>query len=235
MIRKILRVRRQADPSSEPYWEDFIYETEYLSATVAGALLELTEERRLQNSSQRLPYRPVVWEHSCFQKKCGACAMVIDGKPRLACDTKLIECKGETVTLEPLRKFRVIEDLRVDRSSMMDRLKTLSVWLENDAKTSGEKTAFEASKCLQCGLCLEVCPNFYPEGKFGGMAAMAPLARLIAKSADGQRKDIRKAYRKGVYSGCGKSLACRDICPAGIEIEDLLIKSTAAAVWNRWR
>ncbi|MDR2795780.1 MAG: fumarate reductase iron-sulfur subunit, partial [Spirochaetaceae bacterium] len=29
------------------------------------------------------------WECSCLQKKCGACAMLINNTPALACDTKL--------------------------------------------------------------------------------------------------------------------------------------------------
>ena len=233
-MKKILHIRRQETPEGEAYWEDYLYESSNESATVASALRELDASARVPEAGEK-PYRPIAWEHSCLQKKCGACAMVIDGTPRLACDTRLSECRKETVTIEPLRKFPVIEDLRVDRSVMMDRLKTLSVWFEEDAKETGEQMAFEASKCLQCGLCLEVCPNFYSEGPFGGMASMASLSRLIAKLPESQRKTISKSYRKAVYNGCGKSLACRDICPAGIDIEDLLVKSNAAAVWRRWK
>ena len=66
------------------------------------------------------------------------------------------------------------------------------------------------------------------------MAAMAPLSRLIARLPEEQRKQTARNYKKGVYSGCGKSLACRDVCPAEIKIDELLVKSNAAAVWNRW-
>ena len=233
-MKKTIRILRRESYRSEPYWEDYLFENVNEASTIASVLMSLEEKDRVQTESMR-PFRPIAWECSCLQKKCGACAMVIGGKPALACDTKLSECSGETVTVEPLRKFKVIEDLRVDRSEMMERLKTLSVWFEDDAKTTGEKTAFEASRCLQCGLCLEVCPNFYSEGKFGGMAAMAPLSRLIAKLPDGQRKSVSKNYEKAVYNGCGKSLACRDICPAEIDLEKLLVKSNAAAVWRRWK
>jgi succinate dehydrogenase / fumarate reductase iron-sulfur subunit len=160
--------------------------------------------------------------------------MVINGKPALACDTFLKEIPGEKITLEPLRKFPVVEDLVVDRSIMMENLKALSVWLNEDAQLHSEEMAFEASVCLQCGLCLEVCPNFAQGGSFGGMAAMNPLAHLIANSPREGRKAVAKSYRRGVFNGCGKSLACRNICPAGIRIEGLLVKSNAAAVWGRW-
>jgi succinate dehydrogenase / fumarate reductase iron-sulfur subunit len=60
------------------------------------------------------------------------------------------------------------------------------------------------------------------------------LSRLIARLPKEQRKQIAGSYKKGVYNGCGKSLACRDVCPAEIKIDELLVKSNAAAVWNRW-
>ena len=41
-----------------------------------------------------------------------------------------------------------------------------------------------------------------------------------------------KRYRRLVYEGCGKSLACKDICPAGIDVERLMVASSAAAVWK---
>lgn len=230
-MKKILHIRRQTSPKDAPYWEDYRYETEEPAATVATALREIGEEERISGS---VPYRPIVWEHSCLQKKCGACAMVIDGRPALACDTRLADLKKEKITVAPLGKFPVISDLLVDRTVMMERLGAIESWFKGDAQVKNERRAFEASKCLQCGLCLEVCPNFYAEGSFGGMAAMAPLARILSKAPDEQKKSAAMHYRKAVYEGCGKSLACRDICPAGIDIGMLLSKSNAAAVWNRW-
>ena len=161
--------------------------------------------------------------------------MVINKTPALACNTRLSEISTDVIRLEPLRKFPVIEDLLVDRSVMMQNLRRLSVWLEEEARTGSEEMAFEAARCLQCGLCLEVCPNFAAGGAFAGMAAMAPMSRLIARLSEGERKRIARAYQKGVYSGCGKSLACRDICPAQLPIEELLVRSNAACVWKRWK
>jgi succinate dehydrogenase / fumarate reductase iron-sulfur subunit len=229
-MKKSLHILRRENAKSSPYWEDFLYETQEENDTVATALRAIAGAAQKEGDQ-----RPVAWESSCLQKRCGACAMVINGKPALACDTFLKEIPGEKITLEPLRKFPVVEDLVVDRSIMMENLKALSVWLNEDAQLHSEEMAFEASVCLQCGLCLEVCPNFAPGGSFGGMAAMNPLAHLIANSPREGRKAVAKSYRRGVFNGCGKSLACRNICPAGIRIERLLVKSNAAAVWGRWR
>ncbi len=218
-MEKILRIKKQSSPDSSPFWEDFTYEAVNASDTVATALSTL----------------PVSWEHSCLQRRCGACAMVINGVPRLACGTRLSELKGGIVTVEPLRKFPVIKDLIVDRQAMMDSLQNLSVWFESEASVpddSAEKMAFEASRCLQCGICLEVCPNYYPGGTFGGMAAMGSLARLISRLPPQQKKSIRKSYKNGVYEGCGKSLSCQNVCPAGIDIENLLVRCASRIIWR---
>ena len=103
----------------------------------------------------------------------------------------------------------------------------------DDAATSAEATTFEAAQCLQCGLCLEVCPNFAVGESFGGMAAMTSLTRLLAKEGQTRQKKIRSDYQRHVYEGCGKSLACRDVCPGNLDMERLLARSNGAAIWRR--
>jgi succinate dehydrogenase / fumarate reductase iron-sulfur subunit len=137
--------------------------------------------------------------------------------------------------LEPLKKFPVIEDLIVDRSIMFENLKRLKIWLEEKIKNDGAEDAYDASRCLQCGCCLEVCPNFAAGGKFAGMSAGVPAARLLSECSDAQKREISDMYKRNIYAGCGKSLSCHGICPAGIDIEHLLVKSNAIAVWKRHR
>jgi succinate dehydrogenase / fumarate reductase iron-sulfur subunit len=221
-------IRRQKSPDDKPYIQSILFETDDENMTVAAALNKINETAD----------SPVKWECSCMQKKCGACAMVINGVPRLACGALLSEFakKGiiKIVKLEPLKKFPVVADLIVDRSIMMKNLKEMQIWFESAAKTENKKDiSYEASRCLQCGCCLEVCPNFYPEGEFFGMSAAVPASRIIADMPENQKKEIQEMYRKNIYEGCGKSLACRNICPAGIDIDKLLVNSNAAAVWKR--
>ncbi len=210
MISKILRIRRHKKHEDTSYMEDYDYKTDNDDATIATALMTL----------------PVTWEHSCLQKKCGGCAMVINKHPALACDTYLRDIKSKVITIEPLSKFPVVEDLMVDRSSMMTDLVSASAWLEEEAESNDEELIYEASKCLQCGLCLEVCPNYCTDGSFKGMAMATPLSKLIHLSEnESENKRLLRSYKVAVYRGCGKSLACRDICPAGIDIDRLLVKS----------
>lgn len=232
MIR--IEIRRCAQIDARPYIQTFLYEPESPADTVATALTRLNAREKLEDETGA-PAEPIRWECSCLQKKCGACAMVINGIPALACDAPLRNYKGK-LRLEPLRKFPVIADLIVDRSAMMQNLADMRVWLQEKARLNEKAVdaGYEGSRCLQCGLCLEVCPNFDPEGRFAGMAAAIPLSRLLAEMAPAERKSAARTYRDRVFEGCGKSLACRDVCPAGIEIDELLARSNAAAVWNHW-
>ena len=224
MITLKLEILRRKNPEDVPHWESYDYQTEDETANIAVALTELNH--KIEN--------PVRWECSCLQKKCGACAMVIQNRPRLACDTPLKEfSKAGTVRIEPLRKFPVVADLIVDRSILFQNLETMKVWFAEEAKTKGSQMAYEASRCLQCGCCLEICPNFYAGGTFSGMSAMLPTARLLTALPESQKKELCRAYRKYIYEGCGKSLACRNVCPAGIEIDKLMVNSNAVAVWKR--
>lgn len=230
----ILRMDRE---KRIPYHQMIPFETEDERETVATALTAINAAPDVLDSTGN-PVAPIVWECSCLQKKCGACAMRINGKPALACDAKLRDLtdrKSSVITLEPLRKFPVIADLMVDRSIMYENLKQIGVWLRDVANLTQDKyeLAYEGSRCLQCGCCLEICPNFYAGGTFAGTAGFVPTVRLISELSGKERREVKRAYRKYIYNGCGKSLACRDICPAGIDVENLLVNSNAIAVWKR--
>ena len=162
--------------------------------------------------------------------------MLVNGVPRAACDVRLSELRGELVTLAPLRKFPVVADLVVDRQAVFGRLREVELWLEDEVGLPAGRrgsVAYEASRCLECGCCLEVCPNFAADGPFGGMATMVPFARLLAETTGADRARLAAQYRASVFAGCGKSLACRNVCPAKIDIAGLMARSNAAAIWRR--
>ncbi len=152
--------------------------------------------------------------------------MIINGKPTLACGVFLREAgaKGR-ITVAPLSKFPLVKDLQVDRSSMFEMLKHARVWVEEkDSDTSSQDapSLFKAGQCLLCGCCLEICPNFLADSTFGGAAFMANAYKAISQSPEGQKKkDLKKTYIDHFYSGCGQSLSCADICPAGVPLEEI--------------
>jgi len=233
-MKYLLEIKRKRSQQESSFWQCFQYETEMPNATVATALTELNRTVPLKDERGE-ECEPIIWECSCLQKKCGACAMVINGQPCLACDMVLKELKTQRIRIEPLRKFPVIADLMVDRQKMMDNLKELQLWLTEDTMAAEKKNdlLYEASRCLQCGCCLEVCPNFSVDGDFFGMAAMVPASRLLQEMPASESGALRKAYGKKIYNGCGKSLACRNICPAGLDIDALMVNSNAVMLWKK--
>ncbi len=203
-------------------WQDFSYTASDDRDTVITALLAIGE---------------VEFECSCLQKKCGACAVVVNSRPMLACDARLIEVadKKSVIRVTPLKKFPGVRDLIVDRSIMRENLKTIRGWLDAEAvhRDRYYGLSYDSSRCMQCGICLEVCPNFCAGSKFMGTASAAVLTRLLSELPVEERGLLEKNFREHVYAGCGKSLACRDICPAGIDVDGMLAASVAMAVWKR--
>ena len=230
-MKVVLNIKRRKAREDKPYQQRIEFSCEEEKMTVALALRKINGGGFLDEKG--LTVEPVRFEEGCGQKRCGACAMLINGIPSLACDTILKD--GEEFFLEPLKKFPVVSDLLVDRSIMMDNLKTLKLWAEEGAGVSGREfeNAYEASLCLQCGCCLEACPNYYSGGSFFSAAAFAPQARLLSSLSNSQRAEVRKLYREHVYRGCGKSLACEKVCPARLPLDRLLSRSNAVKVWHR--
>ena len=232
----MLRILRSPRGGGAPFWQTFRYALESEGDTVATALCALNGRSHLTDADGR-PAEAIEWECSCLQKKCGACAMVINGRPRLACEAKLTSLGEGPIRVEPLRKFPVICDLVVDRSILFENLKTLRLWLESDAALDDrdQALAYEASECLQCGCCLEICPNFYPGGAFYGMATVPLTTRLLTEMDASVCRSLAKQYVKHTFEGCGRSLACKDVCPRNIDTEKLMVNANALALWKRKR
>lgn len=228
-----MRIKRQNSFEAEAFYQTILCDCD-AETNIATLLREINAEEVLD--IEGIPVGEIAWECSCLQKKCGACAMRINGVPRLACDTKIGDLKSKTVTLEPLKKFPVVRDLIVDRSVLRENLIALHNWLESEA-TKSRKTvdlAYDASRCIQCGCCLEVCPNFTAGESFFGAAAFVPASRILSQLPKGKKNDLVQEYGKHIYNGCGKSLSCHDICPVGIDVEHKLSNSNAVAVWKRF-
>src|SRR3954471_10537607 len=50
---------------------------------------------------------------SCRVGMCGTCAMRINWQPRLACQTRVLTLKSDTIVVEPLSNLPVMKDLVV--------------------------------------------------------------------------------------------------------------------------
>lgn len=230
----IIEIKRQEDVKSSAYFQSIRLTPKKENLTVASLLREINANPDIRDTEGE-PVSYISWECSCLQKKCGACAILVNGRPRLACDTFIRDyMKKDRLTLAPLSKFPIIKDLIVDRSILYNNLRDIKNYLEEEVRLTDKNTdtAYEASRCLMCGCCLEVCPNFYVGGDFYGAASFVPATRLITAAGRGGAEELKREYREHIYKGCGKSLACKDICPAGIDMDKMLSKSNEVAVWK---
>lgn len=164
--------------------------------------------------------------------------MVINGKPRQAC-TALIDKLEQPIRVEPMSTFPVIRDLIVDRSRMFEALKRVKAWIPIDGTydlgpgprmaENKRQEAYELSKCMTCGVCLEACPNVNDRTDFIGPAAISQVRLFNSHPTGAMHKEERldALMEDGGIEGCGNSQNCVRVCPKGIPL------TTSIAVINR--
>ncbi len=217
-----VRILRQLTPTSPTRWEGFNVDvTDDMS--IAGLLDHINYNDDIFDDQGNLTTR-IGWECSCLQGACGACAMVVNDQPVLACETFVRDLRGSTIEIRPLRKFPVVHDLIVDRSSIHENLTSANVCIESyDPNETGsqaklvkrQRHQYEIAKCLKCGLCLEVCPNYTNGLTFFG-ALFANDCYLVAMRNKSKAAEIKALYGEHFGRDCSKALSCMDVCPAQI-------------------
>ena len=209
-----VKILRQRSPFSEPYWQTFSYDGP-ADASVASLLDDLNYRDDIVDVEGN-PAPRISWECSCLQGMCGGCAMVINRRPALACETFLRDL-GPEIVIEPLSKFPTISDLVVDRGIIQQMLLKTDSFIGEYKPSPAKEYAhqYAAAKCLKCGLCLEVCPNYVKGETFFG-AAFANDCYLIATRSGKFDRSIEKEYAEHFARGCSKALSCMDVCPMHI-------------------
>ncbi|WP_418403743.1 4Fe-4S dicluster domain-containing protein, partial [Blautia sp.] len=123
-----------------------------------------------------------------------------------------------------------------DRSILFENLKKLNLWLESEAYMNPwtHEPRYQSARCLMCGCCLEVCPNFSANGTFAGAVAAVNAFRILNEEQEiSHRNEVSTQYKENYFEGCGKSLACHNICPIGLPVEELIVRSNSVAIWGR--
>ncbi|MFC0522408.1 succinate dehydrogenase iron-sulfur subunit [Pontibacillus salicampi] len=222
-----LIITRQDDPESAPYEETF-HVPYRNNMNVISALMEI---RRNPVNANGQDTTPVYWDMGCLEEVCGACSMVINGKPRQSC-TALVDQLEQPVRLAPMTTFPVTRDLAVDRSRMFDALKQVKAWVPIDGTydlgpgpkmpENRRQWAYELSKCMTCGVCLEACPNVNSKSDFIGPAAISQVRLMNAHPTGAMNKNERleALMDEGGLAECGNSQNCVQSCPKGIPLTD---------------
>lgn len=228
----VLKVRRQDSEgrTESRRWEEFEV-ADLPGTTVLGALMEIQKAPKTRDGKD---VAPPAFETGCLEEICGACLVLVDGRPRLACGTQLAEVrkKKKPITVEPLSKFELVRDLVVDRSRMRAAQTTLRAWVELGEESTpaprqapdDQATSMALARCIDCGACLEACPQFGSHSDFVGAAALNDVRRLnlhpVGRLNRGERLDA--TMKPGGIEGCGKAQNCVEVCPVGVPLADSL-------------
>jgi succinate dehydrogenase / fumarate reductase iron-sulfur subunit len=172
---------------------------------------------------------PVVWDANCLEEVCGSCTMFVNGKIRQACSA-LVDGLERPIVLEPMKKFPVVRDLAVDRSKMFESLKRVRAWVPIDGTydlgpgprmTQAEQAyAYDLSRCMTCGCCLEACPQYNDHSAFIGPAAVGQAVLKNLHPTGPLTKEERSAELMGVGGivDCGNAQNCVLVCPKEVPL-----------------
>jgi ferredoxin len=127
------------------------------------------------------------------------------------------------VTLEPLTKFPVIRDSQVDRTPMFDALKRVKAWIPIDgsydlgpapALAAEQEISYAFSRCMTCGCCMEVCPQYNDQSDFMGPAPLAQVRLFNAHpTADERARAPGRHHGRGGLVDCGNAQAASKPAP----------------------
>jgi len=123
----IIKVKRQLTPGAKATWEAFELAYQPIM-NVTSALFEIAANPVTRDGKKTTP---VTYDSNCLEEVCGSCAMLINGRARMACSA-LIDKLDQPIKLEPFSKFPVIRDLAVDRSVLFENLKAVKAWVPVD-------------------------------------------------------------------------------------------------------
>jgi len=223
-----LRILRQDSPTASPRWEEFSLPYQP-NMNVISCLMEI---RKHPVDKRGARTTPVNWESSCLEEVCGSCTMLVNGRPRQSCTALIDPIVDDVITLAPLTKFPVVRDLQVDRTPMFDALKRVKAWVPIDGtydlgpgprqSAEQQEITYAFSRCMTCGCCMEVCPQYNSHSDFIGPAPLAQV-RLFNAHPTGQmnaKERLEAIMGRGGLTDCGNAQNCVEACPKEIPLTE---------------
>jgi fumarate reductase iron-sulfur subunit len=230
----VLRVYRSGDGAAHRY-DEFDVDTGP-ETTVLDALVDI----------QRTADSTLAFRYACRVGMCGSCAMVVNGRERWACRTRLASLGAKVVTVRPLYHFPLIRDLVVDMTPFRRRMATVGAAMApREAVTRGFEaggpdraaipepgTPFyaivgresreryqidEAIECIGCGMCVSACTMVAHNERFPGPAA---LNRAFTLQRDHRDADTDARWSvllsDDALTRCHGQGNCTEVCPMEI-------------------
>ena len=175
---QILRYNPQ-DVASKPRLQSYTLEKDS-GMTLFIALNEIREQQD----------PTLQFDFVCRAGICGSCAMMVNGRPRLACRT-LISDLPKTIVLTPLPFFELIGDLSVNTGKWMRGMsRHLEAWLhsreespdlgriEEKMEPEVAEAVYEMDRCIECGCCIAACGTAQMRQDFVGAVGLGKIARF---------------------------------------------------------
>ena len=200
--------------------------------------LEETDKMTLYIALNRLREEQdpgIIFDFCCRAGICGACAMVINGRPGLACQTQTKDLDN-VIVLHPLPIFKLVGDLSVDTGAWFREMyqKTES-WVHTSKEVDPTKEEermddsvaeqiYELERCIECGCCVSACGTARMRDDFMGAAALNRIARFMVDPRDERTEsDFFEVIGTdaGIF-GCMGLLACEDVCPKQLPLQNQL-------------
>ena len=225
---KILRY--QPDTDGKPRWQKFELSVED-DSTVLDVLNRIHWEM-----DGTLAYR-----RSCRSSICGSCAMKVNGRNVLACETPVSRF-GRRLKIEPLPGFPIIKDLVVDMEDFFEKLQRIKSYLilkkpipdKEFVQTPAQLEEIgESTLCILCAACTSACPSLWPNPDYMGPAALLKAYRFVFDSRDDgadERLDIVND-KNGIWR-CHTIFNCMEACPKKIKITEYLSRLKVKVVEN---
>ena len=221
----IIRIKRQDSPKAQSRWEEFEL-THKPGMNVISSLMEIAANPVTRDGK---PTTPITYDSNCLEEVCGSCAMLINGRTRMACSA-LIDKLDQPIRLEPFTKFPVVRDLAVDRSVLFENLKAVKAWIPIDGTydlgsgprvaAEEQEQAYPLSRCISCCCCMEACPQFNEDTGFVGAATISQV-RLFNTHPTGaalKRERLAALMGDGGIQECGYAQNCVEVCPKDIPL-----------------
>ena len=168
--------------------------------------------------------------YSCRSAICGSCAMQINSKSRLACETHIgpeIARHGRIV-VEPMRNQPVLRDLVVDQAPFWREYNGIEPHLKLDPAhpmPEGRPTSMspeeverfkETPRCIACAACYSACPAVEADSSFPGPMALAKLYRFVVDPRDQAHQDrLVRIQPNGLWL-CLRCHLCTEACPKDV-------------------
>jgi len=221
----IIKIKRQATPTSKPHWEEFSVPYRP-NMNVISALMDIAADPVTRDGKATTP---ITYDSNCLEEVCGSCAMLINGKARMACSA-LIDQLEQPIRLEPFSKFPVVRDLATDRGVIFENLKAVKAWVPIDGTydlgsgprmtAEDQEAAYPLSRCISCCCCMEACPQFNEDTDFVGAATISQV-RLFNTHPTGKalkRERLAALMGDGGIQECGYAQNCVEVCPKDIPL-----------------